>query len=323
MAAEGSWIQGGSRTASGTVAPATPAGPGNGNTPAGQGLPLNIPGSGGHPQEGPGGGRQNLGQSPNMGVGQGGQHNPANNQGSAPSSGSHQIGPNMHHYRGLIPPFVSIVIVYRHDFASLYSCKVSFESVVNVMSSYFFFFFFQLYRGNFPGGFPSQFPPNSGSNSPRPRFNHPLDRFPPPQREAIEEILTRPIIKEEDLTRMDDISRDAGWAAHDDIDYNQKLAFSDDELEPDTPKSDEKKDMKEKKEDNAVEEKDKPRDNRDSKELREPLSHRSWTQPSMNRDYRGSNGASGGYASQSQLHSVHSLRGWCRINLIKYYLKST
>lgn len=167
-----------------------------------------------------------------------------------------------------------------------------------------------MYRSNFPGGFSSQFPPNSGSNSPRPRFNHPLDRFPPPQRErtAEEEILTRPIIKEEDLTRMDDISRDAGWAAHDDIDYNQKLAFSDDETEPEPSKNDEKKDTKEKKgDDNVTEEKEKSRDNRDSKELRDPP-HRPWAQ-SMNRDYRGSNGASGGYAGQSQLHSVHSLRG--------------
>ncbi|XP_070167934.1 protein PRRC2C isoform X10 [Polyergus mexicanus] len=272
---EGSWIQGGSRMASG-AAPATSAGPGNGNTPGGQGLPLNIPVSGGHTQEGPGGGRQNLGQSPNMGAGPVGQHNSVNNQGSAPSSGAHQIGPNLHHFRGLIPPF--------------------------------------MYRSNFPGGFPPQFSSNSGSNSPRPRFNHPLDRFPPPQRDRVteEEILTRPIIKEEDLTRMDDISHDAGWAAHDDIDYNQKLAFSDDESEPEPSKNDEKKEIKEKKGDNnAAEEKEKSRDNpRDSKELRDPP-HRPWTQPSMNRDYRGSNGASGsgGYNNQSQLHSVHSLRG--------------
>ncbi|XP_029661450.1 protein PRRC2C isoform X5 [Formica exsecta] len=272
---EGSWIQGGSRMASG-AAPATSAGPGNGNTPGGQGLPLNIPVSGGHTQEGPGGGRQNLGQSPNMGAGPAGQHNSVNNQGSAPSSGTHQVGPNLHHFRGLIPPF--------------------------------------MYRSNFPGGFPPQFSSNSGSNSPRPRFNHPLDRFPPPQRDRVteEEILTRPIIKEEDLTRMDDISHDAGWAAHDDIDYNQKLAFSDDESESEPLKNDEKKEFKEKKGDNnAAEEKEKSRDNpRDSKELRDP-SHRPWTQPSMNRDYRGSNGASGssGYNNQSQLHSVHSLRG--------------
>lgn len=102
-------MQGGSRTASGT-APTTPAGPGNGNTPGGPGLPLNVPASGGHAQEGPGGGRQNLGQSPNMAAGLAGQHNSVNNQGSAPSSGTHQIGPNIHHYRGLIPPFVSLLL---------------------------------------------------------------------------------------------------------------------------------------------------------------------------------------------------------------------
>lgn len=45
-----------------------------------------------------------------------------------------------------------------------------------------------------------------------------------------EEIAPRPIIKEEDLNRMDDM-RDLGWATHDDIDYNQKIAFSDDESE--------------------------------------------------------------------------------------------
>lgn len=109
---------------------------------------------------------------------------------------------------------------------------------------------------------------------------------------------------------MDDISRDAGWAAHDDIDYNQKLAFSDDEGESELSKGDDKKDIKEKKgDDNSAEEKEK---SRDSKELRDPpLRDRPWPQPSMNRDYRGSNGASssGGYNNQSQLHSVHSLRG--------------
>ncbi|XP_022908286.2 protein split ends isoform X1 [Onthophagus taurus] len=39
----------------------------------------------------------------------------------------------------------------------------------------------------------------------------------------------RPIIKEEDLNRMDDMTKDMGWAAQDEIDYNQKLAFSDEE----------------------------------------------------------------------------------------------
>lgn len=48
-------------------------------------------------------------------------------------------------------------------------------------------------------------------------------RFMPPSRPSAaavdEEITPRPIIKEEDLSKMDDISRDAGWATHDDIDY--------------------------------------------------------------------------------------------------------
>lgn len=34
-----------------------------------------------------------------------------------------------------------------------------------------------------------------------------------------DEVTTRPIIKEEDLKVMDDITEDSGWAAHDEIDY--------------------------------------------------------------------------------------------------------
>lgn len=128
FAAEGSWIQGGSRTASGAP-PATSAGPGNGNTPGGQGLPLNIPVSGGHTQEGPGGGRQNLGQSPNMGAGPAGQHNSVNNQGSAPSTGTHQIGPNLHHFRGLIPPFVSLLLRFLSKTSICVNFFFSFFSV--------------------------------------------------------------------------------------------------------------------------------------------------------------------------------------------------
>ncbi|KAK9737368.1 BAT2 N-terminus [Popillia japonica] len=47
-----------------------------------------------------------------------------------------------------------------------------------------------------------------------------------------EEVSRRPIIKEEDLNRMDDMTKDMGWAAQDEIDYNQKLEFSDDEAMP-------------------------------------------------------------------------------------------
>lgn len=41
----------------------------------------------------------------------------------------------------------------------------------------------------------------------------------PAQAADPEDLVPRPIIKEEDLNRMDDISRDAGWAVQDDIDY--------------------------------------------------------------------------------------------------------
>ncbi|KAK2582795.1 hypothetical protein KPH14_005056 [Odynerus spinipes] len=259
---EGSWIQGGSRTAGG-AAPTT-GGLGSGNTPVAQGPPI-ISGPGTH-AEGLGGGRQNLGQSPNMAMGQAGQSSSPNSQGPLPS-GSHQT-----------------------------------------------------YRGNFPSGFPPQFLPNVGSGGSRPRFNYPPERFPLPQRpqerERVpeEEIVTRPIIKEEDLTRMDDISRDAGWAAHDDIDYNQKLAFSDDEPEPDPPKKEEKKDVKieEKQDDNHSENKDKLRDNRDNREVvkdtRDQPTLRPWNQSTLSRDLRGPNGPNC-FSNQSSLQSVHSLRG--------------
>lgn len=248
-----------------------------------------------------------------MGMGQGGPHNSSNSQ-NVVSSSSHHIGPNLHHYRGLIPPFVSFIIYV-----------LSLTILFNLVHRINFFEYIQMYRGNFSGGFPSQFPANTSSGAPRPRFNYPSERFPPPsvrqqERERVpeEEIITRPIIKEEDLTRMDDISRDAGWAAHDDIDYNQKLAFSDDEPDPEPSKKDERKDNKEEKiEENSTDDKEKTRDsrdnrethdNRDLKESRDQATHRSWTQNTLSRDYRGSNG-SGSYSGQSQLHSVHSLRG--------------
>lgn len=107
ISAEGSWIQGGSRAAGGAGAGA--AGPGSGSTQGAQGPPINIGSQPGH-TEGPSGGRPNLGPSPGMGMGQAGPHGSQNNQNPLPS-GPHQVGPNMHHYRGLIPPFVSIFYI--------------------------------------------------------------------------------------------------------------------------------------------------------------------------------------------------------------------
>lgn len=58
---------------------------------------------------------------------------------------------------------------------------------------------------------------------------------PRPNVSGVEEdvVVPRPIIKEEELNKMEDLSRDTGWASHDDIDYNQKLEFSDDETAED------------------------------------------------------------------------------------------
>lgn len=179
-----------------------------------------------------------------------------------------------------------------------------------------------MYRGNFPGsGFPAQFPPNVGPGGPRPRLNYPPERNAPQRQQerappsVEEEMVTRPIIKEEDLSRMDDISRDAGWAAQDDIDYNQKLAFSDDELENDQPSKKEDKELKEEKSDeNPPEERDTRE--RDAKEPRgassdsqQPL--RSWNQSQMSRDFRGLAGPppSASYPPQQPpLRPAHSIR---------------
>ena len=49
-------------------------------------------------------------------------------------------------------------------------------------------------------------------------------------------LIHRPIIKEEELERMDSIAKDDGWAKSDEIDYNQKLVFSDDECMDSNPK---------------------------------------------------------------------------------------
>lgn len=82
-----------------------------------------------------------------------------------------------------------------------------------------------MYRNNFApnGPVPPAGPPAPLNGRGR------LDSRPPSRHVDSDEVVPRPIIKEEDLSKMDDISRDVGWASHDDIDYNQKLAFSDDE----------------------------------------------------------------------------------------------
>uniref|UniRef100_A0A182FT67 BAT2_N domain-containing protein n=1 Tax=Anopheles albimanus TaxID=7167 RepID=A0A182FT67_ANOAL len=53
-----------------------------------------------------------------------------------------------------------------------------------------------------------------------------------------ESIVVRPIIRDEELQRLEAISKDEGWSKDYEFDYNQKLEFSDDEMEPSIPLTD-------------------------------------------------------------------------------------
>lgn len=48
---------------------------------------------------------------------------------------------------------------------------------------------------------------------------------PPATPRAVEVLTARPILREEQISSLDDISRDAGWAQHDDIDYELVFLF--------------------------------------------------------------------------------------------------
>lgn len=77
-----------------------------------------------------------------------------------------------------------------------------------------------MYRGNFPippGGYPPNF--QAGMGPPRQRFPYMPDaRFMGRPVDG-EDMVNRPIIKEEELNHMDDIARDSSWARPDEIDY--------------------------------------------------------------------------------------------------------
>lgn len=60
---------------------------------------------------------------------------------------------------------------------------------------------------------------------PPPRAPH----RPAPTPRAVEVLTARPILRDDQISSLDDMSRDAGWAQNDDIDYDQKLDFSDGE----------------------------------------------------------------------------------------------
>lgn len=80
------------------------------------------------------------------------------------------------------------------------------------------------------GDLSQMMPPRPGTFTPpmagmRPRYpgpggpGYPPDgRFPTGRAEG-DEPVTRPIIRDEELNKMDEIARDPGWAANEDIDY--------------------------------------------------------------------------------------------------------
>lgn len=83
------------------------------------------------------------------------------------------------------------------------------------------------YQGGGGGGGP---PPGHRGRGPPPRGGRQDDRQSSlPYIEPEVALLQRPIIKEEELERMEAIAKDEGWAKHDEIDYNAKLNLSDDE----------------------------------------------------------------------------------------------
>lgn len=81
-------------------------------------------------------------------------------------------------------------------------------------------------------------PPRHQQRHPQPRRQHNDDRGSSYESEVI---VQRPIIKEEELDRIDSLARDDGWSKHDEIDYNKKIHYSDDETDDIKPKDDDKK----------------------------------------------------------------------------------
>lgn len=80
-------------------------------------------------------------------------------------------------------------------------------------------------------------PPRHQQRHSLPRRQHNDDRSSSYEPEAI---VQRPIVKEEELDRIDSLARDDGWSKHDEIDYNKKIQFSDDEADDIKPKDDKK-----------------------------------------------------------------------------------
>lgn len=62
-------------------------------------------------------------------------------------------------------------------------------------------------------------PPSNNNNANNGRGGARSDNRNAARPDTTDDLAHRPIIKEEDLSRMDDMTRDMGWATHDDIDY--------------------------------------------------------------------------------------------------------
>ncbi|CAG9772485.1 unnamed protein product [Ceutorhynchus assimilis] len=93
-----------------------------------------------------------------------------------------------------------------------------------------------MYKGSFPQNGPQTGQVNHPHSTPYNGRSRAVDNRPPRLQDrdvpTSDELAPRPIIKEEELSKLDEIGHDMGWAGSDDVDYNQKLAFSDDEDRP-------------------------------------------------------------------------------------------
>lgn len=142
-----------------------------------------------------------------------------------------------------------------------------------------------MYRTNFTSGFPPNFTnPMHGQLRTRAVISYPNENRPAPAADP-EDLVPRPIIKEEDLNRMDDIARDAGWAGQDDIDYNQELTFSDDEggQEKESSKNKTSRTPTQTREQEKHSEKDSESVDREDRSSRENGREKTSTQPPENR----------------------------------------
>lgn len=94
---------------------------------------------------------------------------------------------------------------------------------------------------NGPGYYPQsgQSMPRYGMPVPPPREQHSdshnresnhRGRQPPPPMRPTQQFAVKPIIREEDMKRMDDIDQEGSWSSvKEEVDYNKKISFSDED----------------------------------------------------------------------------------------------